>query len=260
MNLWKTFNTEFFGVDGKRLDSTRLLTLRTMLEEIGYPFEKTRVYRLESKKNIVLHIVVNGETEHVSQSIIAKLFVTEGFEREMALLRLCNEKGFAVPQLLRSEDGVILMQYIPGETLVETVNRTFDPQIAELLADWYFRFHSITNVLKGDPRLRNFIATSEGIIGLDFEEAHPGHWIVDIGGICASILDTTPVFDVRKRRLVWVLLDRYLRCMGEKRTSAIEGSFLNSVADALAETAHWRQDTRLLELAHSVRTKGIHYD
>ncbi len=258
MNLLELLKSEFFGVDGKRLDPRRLDTLRVMMEEaLRVPAEQVQFCRLQSKKNVVFQIVFNRQSNNSEQSVVAKLFVTEGFKREMELLTLCNDRGIPAPRLLGGRDGVILMQYIHGENLIDRVNKTFDSQVIERLAEWYFHFHSITHLLKGDPRLHNFIVTQEKIVGLDFEEAQHGHWVIDIGGAGASMLSSTPVYDRRKRRLVWILFDNYLRYAGERRSSAIESRFIDAVADALEETAYWRRDDTIRELASHVRTRGI---
>jgi hypothetical protein len=99
---------------------------------------------------------------------------------------------------------------------------------------------------------------SDGVvIGLDFEEVRPGHWLADISGIGASLLDTDPIFDPRKRSLSWRLLDCYLKAIGQTRTPEIERLYIDSIADWLAETYRWRGDTRILNLSEEVRQDGI---
>ncbi|TFF86997.1 hypothetical protein EU519_00070 [Candidatus Thorarchaeota archaeon] len=241
------------GLDGRVLEAELMKTLRELIREHTHSADGvTGVDRLRSKKNVVLRLALSS-----GEKLIGKLFVTGQFELEHGLLVSCRTAGLSVPEVYGARNGVILMQYISGEPLVDALNRTLENRYVVLLAQWYYDFHQTTDMLKGDPRLRNFIVADDTLWGLDFEEAHEGPWILDIGGVTASILDTNPIFSREKRRMAWLLLDEYLGLIGKPRTKTIEEQFLSSIADALAETAMWREDDRIKSLSEQVRQEGI---
>ncbi|NWF95408.1 MAG: hypothetical protein HXY34_04645 [Candidatus Thorarchaeota archaeon] len=322
MSLPAGLRMVFTGLDGKRLDPMRLVTLWDMLRtEVGPHARLVRSQRLKSKKNVVLRLDVSESgVDSATRFFVAKLFVEPGlaaaaakldslehtqggvhmllcdhrtpevgsalletsrsdpsavfWERHDSCVRLrppgderftveewalavCSSSGIEVPHVIESKDNVILMEYVPGDVLVDVVNSTFDPHLIDQLADWYVRFHRVTGLLKGDPQLRNFVVSDGVVIGLDFEEARPGNWLADISGIGASLLDTDPIFDHRKRSLSWRLLDRYLKAIGQTRTPEIERLYIDCIADWLVETYRWRGDTRILNLSEEVRQNGL---
>ena len=249
------------GIDDMSLDSARLDTLESLLiQEFGSDFEAEFIQRFRSKKNVVVHLLLHSKNQDESANLVTKLFVTGYFENEVELLYKCHEGGLPVPRLFRAENGVILMDYIPGETLTDYVNRTFDSTIIDTLARWYYEFHRITGQVKEDPRLRNFICNKDTLFGLDFEEAHVGHWIVDIAGVSASLLDTNPIFDKRKRALVWQLLETYLDLCNLERNQEIDKLFIETIANTLEKTSNWRHDSTIKNLAERIRKHGIAFD
>jgi hypothetical protein len=258
MDVLRRLEGALVGIDDMSLDSARLDTLESLLiQEFGPDFEAEFIQRFRSKKNIVVHLVLQSKNQNKSKSLVAKLFVTGYFENELELLSKCHEGGLAVPRIFRAEKGVILMDYIPGETLTEYVNRTFDSAIIDTLAKWYYEFHRITGLVKEDPRLRNFIYNKDTLFGLDFEEAHAGHWIIDIAGVSASLLDTDPIFDKRKRVLTWQLFETYLGLCNLKHNQEIDTLFIETIANTLEKTSYWRQDSRIKALAERIRQDGI---
>ncbi len=261
MSLLKGLNGDLTGVDGTKLDPGRLTTLEILLKhEFGATIKVGVARRFESRKNVVLQLRIGGRRRTPPIDVVAKLFVTDRFEKELQILRTCRDRGLNVPEVLAGEQGVILMSFISGELLVERINRTFDPGLIDALAQWYYKYHTANNLIKGDAKLRNFIYSDAELYGLDFEESRPGEWVLDIGGIAASLLDTAPIFDNRKRALAWRLLEHYLALKGEARSTGIDGLFAQTVSSALKETARWRRDDSLLLLAKKVSQFGIPID
>ncbi len=260
MNLTKWFAETPKGIDGKSLPIQRIHTLEDIiLDRFGKDVTITSVNRLRSKKNSVFHLkLLDQSSEEID--VVAKMFIEGKYENELTILSTSYTHGLSVPQILDARENVILMIFIPGEVIVDRINRTFEPKIIEQLAEWYFKFHSLYRQVKADPRLRNFIYHDEQIFGVDFEESHPGHWMIDIGGVCASLLDTNPIFDSRKRVLSWHLLDTYLSYLGEERTPSIEALFITTIADTLKQTSIWRDDATILELSERIRQEGLPED
>ena len=196
-------------------------------------------------------------TPTTTSTFVAKLFVTDAFEKELTILKKSASAGLCVPDVITSDEGVILMKHIVGELLVDAINRTFSEATIDDLAEWYYNYHQTHGLTKGDPRLRNFIVTEIGLCGLDFEEAESSHWMSDIAGVCASLLDTDPVFDRRKIALCQRLLDRYLELLQTEKTPEIQKHFIDVLTDTLDRTAKWRDSMELLELSKRIRTQGL---
>lgn len=258
MHLLNGFSNEWKGLDGLPLPHARLSALHSLLiQTFGTDTEVKFHSRLQSKKNVVIRLTMLSRGETVEHPLVAKMFIADTYDREVNMLRLCMRGHVRVPEVLAANDGVILMRYVPGENLVDSVNRTFSKRTVEQIANWYYGFHVLTQSIKGDPILRNFISTKAGIVGLDFEDAGPGPWVRDIGGICASMLDTRPVFDARKQALAWHLLEAYLHLRGDSTNPETERMFIDEVAGALGRTADRRKDPELLKLSQRVRDSGI---
>ena len=258
MNLLNGFSIDLTGIDGRKLKDSHFATFNSLMRKTcGPDIEIESIVRLRSKKNLVLHIVYTSATESETSSLIAKLFVADTYQNELDRLSTSFENGLTVPRIIAAQDGVILMEFIQGEPLVDRINRTFELTTVETLAEWYYKYHQIHNRIKGDPRLRNFIWNNGQIFGLDFEESRKGNWMLDIAGVGASILDTDPIFDARKRVLTWSLLDHYLGLRNIERTSKVENMFLETLADTLAQTAEWRNDDRIMQLSNQIRQEGL---
>jgi hypothetical protein len=261
MDILRKLEGALVGIDDVSLDAARLDTLESLLiEQFGSDFDTKFIQRFRSKKNIVVHLGLRSENQEEFVSLVAKLFVTEYFENEIKTLRICHKKGLPVPRVIEAKNDVILMDFIPGKILTEYVNKTFDSDIIDTLANWYYKFHKITGAVKEDPRLRNFIYNNGILFGLDFEEVHRGHWIIDIGGVSASLLDTNPIYDMRKRKLAWRLLETYLDLCNSELTSEIKTQFIEKIADTLEKTSFWRQDSNIKDLADRIRRDGIVVD
>ena len=258
MNILQEFDIAIAGIDGRRLKPTVVSNLEKLLLQYYGPEMKIQsAQRMRSKKNVTLDLIVDMGKNTFSH-VVAKLFIQNEYAIEQRILEESIENGLTVPRILATIPEIILMEYIPGPPLIERIHETYSTEDIDKLASWYHRFHSIHNLIKGDPRLRNFIVKDNSTIyGVDFEEVRPGEWIVDIGGAAASLLDTDPIFDERKRKLAWRLFGQYLFLSGVNRTREQETQFIQSVANALQQTAIWRSSEKLQQLSEQVRAYGI---
>jgi tRNA A-37 threonylcarbamoyl transferase component Bud32 len=260
MNLSHWFSDIPKGIDGTPLPLERIDTLEKMLiERYGKDVIVASVHRLRSRKNavIALKITATGTPIH---AVVAKMFIAGRFENELSILKASWAQGLAVPQVFDARDGVILMEYIPGEPFVDRINRTFESHLVDRLAEWYYRYHQVHGQIKGDPRLRNFILNGDKIFGVDFEESHKGPWMVDIAGVCASLLDTNPINDQRKQCLSQQFLEKYLSLAGIPHDETINADFNSTLADILKQTSQWRDDPKILALSEKIRTEGLPSD
>jgi tRNA A-37 threonylcarbamoyl transferase component Bud32 len=249
------------GIDGTPLPQERIDTLeKILLERYGKDVIIASVSRLKSKKNTVISLKISA-TGTKLHTIVAKMFIADRFRNELSILKASWAQGLAVPRVLEARDGVILMEFIPGEPFVDRINRTFEPHLIDKLAEWYYNYHRVHGQIKGDPRLRNFIIQDDQIFGVDFEESREDLWMVDIAGVCASLLDTNPIFDPRKRKLSLQFLEKYLSSYPvPPRNETTYPDFISTLADTLKQTAEWRKDSRILELSEKIRTEGLPID
>ncbi|MFW9811106.1 MAG: hypothetical protein ACFFF9_01480, partial [Candidatus Thorarchaeota archaeon] len=124
MDISKWFPTLPTGIDGKSLHPDRITTLEKMLsDKYGKNASIKSVERLRSKKNIVVHLKIDVEKP---VDIVAKMFVVDKFNIEQRILKASWDKGLAVPKIIKAEDGVILMDFISGNLLVDALNQSFD--------------------------------------------------------------------------------------------------------------------------------------
>ena len=260
MGLIKWFKEIPTGIDGIPLPQDRIGTLEQILHENfdqGYVVES--VSRLKSKKNTVISLEIHPE-DAKPITLVAKMFIAGRFKNELSILRASWANGLAVPNILDARDDVIVMSFISGETLVDRINQTFEPHLIDKLAEWYYNYHKVHGQIKGDPRLRNFIVHNNQIFGVDFEESGEGFWMVDIAGVCASLLDTNPIFDPRKRKLSWRFLEKYISFLDVSPDETMYTDFIPILADTLKQTSEWRKDSRILELSEKIRAEGLPID
>ena len=126
------------------------------------------------------------------------------------MLQLLKEKGLSVPQVFIIQDQYVIMEYIEGKTLLETIEeREVDyklkkgccyqsnQQLISALIEWlknFYRYADERIILK-DINLRNFIINNDGeIYGFDFEDCDVGKIKEDVGKLCAYILTYDPPF------------------------------------------------------------------
>jgi hypothetical protein len=261
MGLIEWFEKIPTGIDGTPLPQNRIDTLEQVLhEKFNQGYVMDSVSRLRSKKNSVISMNIIPKDEK-TRTLVAKMFIAGRFENELSILKSSWSHRLAVPEVLEAREDVILMNFISGETLVDRINRTFESHLIDKLAEWYYNYHRVHGQIKGDPRLRNFIVHNDQIFGVDFEESREGLWMVDIAGVCASLLDTDPIFDLRKRILSWRLLEKYLSLFPvPPRNETVYTDFITGIADTLLQTSQWREDRKILELSEKIRDEGLPTD
>ena len=260
MDLTTWFKEIPTGIIGTPLSKERIDTLEQILSKrYGRDTTIDSVSQLKSKKNIVFSLTISSTGTKI-HTVVAKMFIAGQFTNELDILKTSWTQDLAVPQVLEARDGVILMEFIPGETFVDRINYTFEPHLIDRLAEWYYNYHKVHGKIKGDSRLRNFILNEDKIYGVDFEESYEDHWMIDIAGVCASLLDTDPIFDLRKQRLSWRFLEKYLSLINLPRDETIDADFIATIADILKQTSEWRDDQRILELSETIRTEGLPFD
>ena len=194
---------------------------------LGEDFTILSCRRLESRRNAVFHIT--GASGGQRREVVAKLFLQPGLAHEAWILRQAHTRGLPVPLLIGTTSQTLILEYIPGTNLCDLIERDPDPHYGRLLGAWLAQLHKAFPhqpprrigeggqentlgwaLLKGDPRPRNFIyAGNDHLIGVDFEESHPGPPIEDLAGHCSAILDTDPPVTPEKMEICRAILYSY---------------------------------------------------
>jgi len=215
-------------------------------------YEKTR---LPSKRNEVFKFTTNEKTFAV------KRYSEKRAPHEYHTLKLVHEKGLQVPKpLVLIDDNVLITEFIEGSNLCDQLNSTLDITYSSRLANWFFRLHSSFrrnhfSMVKSESILRNFLDSGQGLFGLDFEFSHYGDPLRDIGEMCASIMDTHPMFTDEKLKICKELIHSYNNQMGEQSSHDITCW----IAKALEKTGiqRPRQKKILKEKANEIRRGKI---
>jgi len=198
------------------------------------------ISRLRSRKNSVC-IVETDEGR-----LVLKLFLTGRATKESRVLRRALLRRLRVPKIHAAVGNIILMEFIEGPNVCDLMNDTLEGRYAVELGKWFAQFHLAfkrngLTLVRSDSILRNFLEASNGTYGVDFEEAHVGDGLEDVGQICASILDTDPVFTPKKYELCRTLITAYQ----EETDSDLTDVELHT-ANALRLAARFRPSRRRL--------------
>jgi len=206
--------------------------------------------RMASRKNAV-HLLRTSEG-----NVVLKVYDNDRWEMEHSILMLCMSKGVLVPEPFLAGEGYVLMEHLEGPDLRDLINETLDPTPVRALAEWMASFHGATDgsIVRSDAKLQNFILTENGVAGLDFELAHPGDQVEDLGEVCAHLLNTDPMFVREKYELCHEFLERYVQ-VSMRSTEGIS----EWTARAMEEAAHFRPGQRemLIREAESLREGNV---
>lgn len=162
------------------------------------------IKQFNSKKNKVYLIKAlvapNLIKEYVFKEQPSKL------KKETEILLRLRTKGVNVPEIIYIGQKHILMEYIPGQTLLEYICQLERENIGlikikivfENLARWLNDFYlsaSYSHNILGDLNFRNFILFGgKTVYGIDFEDCRQGYREEDIGRLCAFGLTYRPEF------------------------------------------------------------------
>ena len=114
------------------------------------------------------------------------------------LLRL-YEAGVSVPRVLEQRDNEIILEYVPGETIPDFLermeverNETALREAVDGLFRWFKNFYEAVRYapdgeIRGDVNGRNFIIAGSRVTSVDFEERTFGKAEQDIGRLLAFI-------------------------------------------------------------------------
>lgn len=229
------------------------------IDELGFEL----IVQFRSKKNAVYLVERHGTF------FVLKVFSPEnphGMEKERQILVKAFEKGIPVPRVIDTWDNYgILLEYIDGTNLCDSITIQQDPEVTALLGRWLADFHRAFKVgngqtlVKGDTILRNFILGSHQgstrVFGVDFEDAYLGDPLHDVGMACASILDTEPAFTPEKVVCCNSLIESYSNTYVMLEPNKVK----DAIAYSLRNTAKRRPYSRqlLIHKAKMIQTYGL---
>ena len=227
-------------------------TLSSLLEGRDFLLVK----KFPSRKNNVVLVDLRAKI------VVVKLFsepFAENAKREYDILKMAYHKGLNVPEPYCLGENAIFMEYLDGENLCDLINDVPKEEYAIEIARWFSQFHHAFQsegkaLLKSDSILRNFIYRDK-LWAVDFEEAYFGDPARDIGEVCASILDTSPMFTSTKFALCYRLIDSYEEFSGLK----IKDRINRLISASLRESARRRPEERgyLVAKAKAIEEEGL---
>ena len=142
---------------------------------------------------------------------VYKRYNTGGIDNETRVLDLAQR--ISVPRILARSSSALCLEYITGKTLLECLeemeplNRSFSDMLDGLVYFLQQFYAALPGCIYGDINLRNFIATKNGVFGVDLEEVKPGLIQTDIGRIAAFILTYHPADTEYKKESIRYLVD-----------------------------------------------------
>ncbi len=174
--------------------------------------------KFHSKKNEV----------YLKNGIVVKCHSCQkGLRREAAALRTLHAAGLAVPRLLRCTEHCLFLEYIAGTTYAD-LSEAITFREAAALAHWLAAYHRLTNELRGDVNLRNFLWTGTECFGVDFEDPPAvGDQETDQGRIIAFAATYDPPFSANKIRCAEFFLQAFLQTGGEQ--DKIRSAYLQEI-------------------------------
>ena len=120
---------------------------------------------------------------------------------EKELLTMLTEANVAVPRILAEEEGMLILSYLPGETLpaylermeqehaTEGQIRTLTNAVANWLRAYYLAVKQTSSgIIRGDIAGSNFLVSGQGIAGVDFETCMFGSREQDAGRFLAKMM------------------------------------------------------------------------
>lgn len=141
--------------------------------------------------------------------LVEKVYPDSGnAAKEAGIYDLLRGHALKTPQLIKAEEGRLLLSYLQGTDFVRLLEQQEEtkPDYApwDKLVDWILAFYKATGFALTDVNLRNFLYDSESgeVFGLDFEECGPGETREMIAGLCAYILLYDPPYTSVKKQIV----------------------------------------------------------
>lgn len=216
--------------------------LKEDLPELVDKFNHFILFPIESKKNTVVGLTFNRDTENLPKEVVVKIFKTNNADNEYNTLIRLKKQNLSIPKVLFYKKPYLILEKIKGVNLCDFINdilfnisdlgnlysetkKEITTSI-EKLADWFNQLHtnnpienenqSETIVLnKGDTQIRDFIydPSKNEMYGLDFEDSYEGNHIDDISWVCCSLLDTNPgIFEQTIPKAKIELINIFLKC------------------------------------------------
>jgi tRNA A-37 threonylcarbamoyl transferase component Bud32 len=233
--------------------------------------------RFESKKNRVY--LVSEETQK-DRYYVLKIYTDEfhdNLQVELSALERMAKLKIPAPEIIYSNKDAILLEYLPGKTIMELINDIiiepdlilrnddleFLANVFKELGNWFAELHARTlnrsqiALLKGDCTLKNFIYNpnipGSIIFAVDFEESVSGPPLLDFGALSAAVLTIKPTFSQQNFAFLKIFINSYNQRINKlvKENATIEINSLdlaNHASQALIDVSRWRSSDSAREL------------
>ncbi len=220
--------------------------------------------RLPSRRNEVYKITGALHSQSQPSSLVAKFYHQAGIAHETSILQEAYQHNLHVPTIIGSTTDVLFLEYIDGPNLCDLITLNPDIMLGQMMSTWLAQYHNAFSrgedqvLAKGDTRIRNFLVQHSHLVGVDFEESHVGPYIKDLAILCASILDTTPLFTKPKLILCTTVLDYYAQLRQIKNLEQFKTETHAQMIRVLQETASRRENPpTLLDFINQFEERGF---
>lgn len=156
--------------------------------------------------------------DEAGERFILKRYLQGSQQVELDMLTRLKTAGVKVPDILGAVQNELLLSYIEGENLCDTLERCENEDdhkewaaVCFLAASWFLSFYGAFEmpVLRGDVNLRNFILAPDArkLYGVDFESFDEGSREEDAGRMAGFVLTYSPAFTSFKRKAALTLVE-----------------------------------------------------
>ncbi len=153
---------------------------------------------------------------------------------EKELLTILTEANVAVPRIVAEEEGVLVLSYLPGETLSAYLARmereqATEEQIRDLtdaVANWLRAYYMAvgqtrSGIIRGDISGNNFLISGQGIAGVDFETCMFGSREQDAGRLLAKMMPEEGIPSPFEQRVMEIMLESLTDILLLDRTAVL---------------------------------------
>ncbi len=210
---------------------------------LGEDYTVLSFEKLPSRRNDVYKVIGSDSSQSIPTFLVAKFYRQAGIAHETSILQKAYQHNLHVPAIIGTTADVIILEYIDAPNLCDLITINPDIMLGKMLGSWFANYHTVFSrggdqvLTKGDARIHNFLVQQTHLVGVDFEESHIGSYVEDLAVVCASILDTTPIFTKPKLKLCTVILGQYAQLRQIRNRQQLNSATYTQMIQVLHETA-----------------------
>jgi len=156
------------------------------------------IRKFKSRQNIVY--LAKEDTVKGEKLFVYKYHQADSADKEVKILNELYAKKVRVPRIIRSEENLIVLEYIAGDTLLERIeyleaNKMSAEKEIMWAVDFFETFYrAFKNKIIFDINFCNFLICDQKIWGVDFEDVRDGIIETDMGRFIAFLLTYQPLY------------------------------------------------------------------